>query len=283
MIAILLSCGMALTQKLVCIGLLLMVASCSPFGYTYINPLPDTAAYTDGGQVRATGTIGVLGAHAQVSTSPVKYVGITGGYFFGYKGFTCYNYAGQLYAPLFTTKKAGRFYASLQVERAHGRHQRNFTDNAPFVNNSESRMEVDVSYLATSITPSLYTSLDVGKNDRVKMGVSFMFTEALYDKLRFKRSFFVNGQPSATGNKDINAPNTTFTGTGAWVFLAFESKKLPIFGYTNVGYAPFNYPTGDIQMWNLQSNYKFGVGFVNFTTFGLYLDWKRFRKNKAAK
>ncbi|MDL5049584.1 hypothetical protein QQ054_26555 [Oscillatoria amoena NRMC-F 0135] len=272
---------MALTQKLVCIGLLLM-ASCSPFGYTYINPLPDTAVYTDGGQVRATGTIGVLGAHAQVSTSPVKYVGITGGYFLGYKGFTCYNYAGQLYAPLFTTKKAGRFYMSLQFERAHGRHQRNFTDNAPFVNNSESRMEVDISYIATSITPSIYASFDVGKNDRVKVGVSFMFTEALYDKLRFKRSFFVNGQPSATGNKDINAPNTTFTGTGAWVFCAFESKKLPIFGYTNLGYAPFNYPTGDIQMWNLQSNYKFGMGFVNFTTFGLYLDWKRFRKNKAA-
>lgn len=269
-------------QKIACISVLLIAASCSPFGYTYVNPLPDTAAYTHGGQIRATGTVGVLGTHAQVSASPIKYVGITGGYFYGYKGFTSYNFSGQLYAPVFKARRAGRFYVSLQAERAHGRQKGNFTDDLPFVKDDESNIETDVSYTATSITPSVYSAIHVGKKEWVKIGLSVMFTRAVYDNFYFKQTYLVSGQPFAKGDKDINAPNTVFTGTGAWMFFIFESKKVPVFAYTNFGFAPDNYNANKIDMQNLQRNYRFAPGFVNFTTFGLYLDWKKYSKSKAA-
>lgn len=187
---------------------IILTGGCHYNQYSYINHLPHDPAFEKGGELTGGLSTGVYGANVQAAVSPVKYLGITGGYTRDIGAGYGYNYGALLYTPVIKKANSGMYF-SFHFERAHGYFAEKITAN----------------YTSINLRPSVYGSFSSEKSV-LKTGLTAQFTDARYPRLFVDRTVESVFNPGTTTTEVLSdARNVNFTGNGLYGFIEYQSKK----------------------------------------------------------
>ncbi len=251
---------------------LLLLPCCTPYTYTYVNPLPNDPAFERGQRAKVGGDVGYLSANVQGSVSPINRVALLGGYSIGYAGQRAYNYGGQLYAAISKSEK-GNFYAAFAFTTEQGKMNGTF-GSRNVGNTKEQRFDIHLNYTGINWQPSLYFSQNKKEGENYKIGITAKITKINYQKLYFSETLYNKSLDTTTTTFLADANNIGFKGNAIWAYLMYEGKKDRFYVITQLGLT-FNSNTAH-QVHATQTQYRFKYFPLATATFGIRL-WNQQR------
>lgn len=256
--------GKAILISVLAISLL---HSCTPYTYTYTNPLPNDPAFEKRGEMKVGGDIGYFNSHIQTSIAPIKHFAFVGGYARGYAGQNAYNFGGQIFIPTLTLKK-GKLYTAFMTYYEGGDINRTIK-NEGFYSDGIRSFDMDLQYSGVSYQPSIYYVTERDKGETIKVGLTYRFANVNYSKLFFEEKWqdFETDTISTAFIADAN--NINFRGSTAWAYFMYEGKNDRFYAITQIGLA-FNGFTAR-QVVAGKNNYNFRYTPLITGTFGIRL------------
>lgn len=249
---------------------IVLLPCCTPYTYTYVNPLPNDPAFEQGKRAKVGGDVGFLSANIQGSVSPINHVALLGGYSLGYAGQRAYNYGGQLYTAISKSEK-GNFYMAFAFTTEYGKMNRSF-GNKNFSKTEEQRFDIHLNYTGINWQPSFYFIQNKKEGEKYKIGITAKISQINYQKLFFSETLYNKTSYTSTTTFLADANNIGFKGNAIWGYFMYEGKKDRFYVISQLGLT-FNSNTAR-QVNISHTQYRFKYFPLITATFGIRL-WKR--------
>lgn len=251
-------------------ALLMLLANCTPYTYTYVSPLPNDPAFVKGGEVKVGGDIGVFNSHLQAAVAPISYFTLVGGISKGYAGQNAYNFGGQVYIPTVALKK-GKIYMAFMAYYEGGNMSQSIK-NEEFYANGVRSFDINMSYGGISYQPSIYYVTKDNSDNTVKLGVTYRIASINYKHLLFEERWLNYETSITTTEFTANARNINFYGQTAWGYFMYEDKQNRFFAISQLGLAFSSYTARKVT--DSKKNYRFSYFPLITGTFGIRL-WRK--------
>lgn len=248
--------------------LVILLPCCTPFTYTYTNPLPNDPAFTQTKQAKAGGQIGYTASHIQGAVSPIRHLAVVGGASVGYAGQQGYSIGGQLYAPA-AQWKGGRLYGAVTLF-AEGGQMNRLLKSENFYSDGTRSFDIRMHYTGLNIQTSVYYVSKRENGDKFKLGITLKRSEISYTNLYFKEQQTKDTSTTTTFFTDVE--NATFNGYSGWGYFMYESSNDRFYVISQIGLM-YNGNVAQLAA-NSNSSYYFKYTPLFTGTFGIRL-WNR--------
>lgn len=261
---------MQLIKLLIVSATLMLLANCTPYTYTYTNPLPNDPAFEKAQEVKVGGEIGFTGSHIQASASPINYVALVGGYSRGYAGQNAYNFGGQIFIP--TAKlKNGKLYTAFMAYYEGGDMNR-IIKNEGFYSDGIRSFDINMQHTGYSYQPSVYYVTERDKGGTIKVGLTYRTARVNYSQLFFEEKWQDFETDSISTEFIADTRNVNFRGSTAWAYFMYEGKNDRFYAITQIGLTFNGFTARQVTVGT--NNYRFKYIPLITGTFGIRL-WNK--------
>lgn len=198
--------------------LVVFASSCTFNTYTYIPQMPNEPAFNNGGQFKSNIATGRTHIEMQGAFSPIKNIGITGGFFMGEHKQTSFDYGIMVYSKLL---KNNNIYVSAGYSRSEGRMKTKFKSSGSNLLGGVDYYNIHCYYTGNHFQYSIYLQENGKSNARKKMlttyGLLIKHSYIDYKKLYYSHKYMYS--TSITSSHLTDRKDVLFKSISAMFFI----------------------------------------------------------------